>query len=64
MYKIQFIILIINKSGGNFMSEENTCNSSCGQIQIADEVLAIIAATAATEVEGVRTVSQEHLSQL
>ena len=40
------------------MSEENTCNSSCGQIQIADEVLAIIAATAATEVEGVRTVSQ------
>ena len=33
--------------------EEN--EKSAGQVQIADEVIAIIAGTAATEVEGVET---------
>ena len=39
------------------MSEENKSTNACGQIQIADEVIAIIAATAAAEVDGVRLIA-------
>lgn len=69
MYKIHMleaiIIILFLKSGGNIMTE-NKCETktktkgaakASGQIQIADEVIAIIAGTAALEVDGVEAAS-------
>ena len=51
--KINLILTVFIIQGGFSMSEYNEENKSIGQIQIADEVIAIIAGTAACEIEGV-----------
>lgn len=39
------------------MAENSECKSGLGQIQIADEVIAVIASTASMEIEGVHSAS-------
>lgn len=43
---------------------EIKANSGCGQVQIVDEVIAVIAGTATMEIEGVSFMSGYHISDL